>query len=229
MVEGRADRILDAAAELLVRYGYRKVTVEDVAAQAGVGKGTVYLHWRTKQQVFEALVIRESVGFVEHLVAGLRADATMLLPHRLHSTNYLEVMARPVLKALVTGDASDLQERIFDGAMRGQELLTVERVVDVMVRHGLYRDDIPNLRYALTASIGGFYLFEQVDRAAAGLEPRERADAIAHVVRNAFEPPEPPRREALAAAAAEAIALLAGLLPPYWELIYGYDRKDRTP
>lgn len=224
MTEGRADRILDAAAELLVRHGYRKVTVEDVAAQAGVGKGTVYLHWRTKQQVFEALVLRESVWFIEQLVAGLRADPTLLLPHRLHRANYLDVLARPVLRALVTGHAADLLERIFDGAMRDQELHTVERVVDVMVRHGLYRDDVPNLRYALSASTGGFYLLD-ADRHTAAIDPQERADAIAHVVRNAFEPPEPPRREALAAAAAEAIALLEGLLPPYRESIYGQDRR----
>lgn len=46
----RADRILDAAASLLIRYRYRKVTDEDVARQAGIGKGTVYLHWRTKEK-----------------------------------------------------------------------------------------------------------------------------------------------------------------------------------
>ncbi|MGW2198666.1 helix-turn-helix domain-containing protein, partial [Streptosporangium sp. NPDC001682] len=43
---GRADRILDAAAELLVRLGYRKVTIDDIARLAGIGKGTVYLHPR---------------------------------------------------------------------------------------------------------------------------------------------------------------------------------------
>jgi AcrR family transcriptional regulator len=40
----RADRILDAAGDLLLRLGYRKVTIEDVAQRAGIGKGTVYLH-----------------------------------------------------------------------------------------------------------------------------------------------------------------------------------------
>jgi hypothetical protein len=36
----RADRILDAAGSLLLRHGYRKVNVEDIARQAGIGKGT---------------------------------------------------------------------------------------------------------------------------------------------------------------------------------------------
>src|SRR5699024_2081534 len=44
----RADRILEAAGLLLVSWGHRKVTIEDVARRAGVGKGTVYLHFPTK-------------------------------------------------------------------------------------------------------------------------------------------------------------------------------------
>jgi Bacterial regulatory proteins, tetR family len=36
----REERILDAAAALLVRWGFRKTTIDDVAREAGVGKGT---------------------------------------------------------------------------------------------------------------------------------------------------------------------------------------------
>jgi AcrR family transcriptional regulator len=68
----RADRILDAAGELMIRLGYRKVTIDDIAGQAGIGKGTVYLHWRTKERLFEALILRESVGLIAELVDGLR-------------------------------------------------------------------------------------------------------------------------------------------------------------
>ena len=37
----RGERILDAAADLVLRWGYKRVTIEDVAKQAGIGKGTV--------------------------------------------------------------------------------------------------------------------------------------------------------------------------------------------
>jgi AcrR family transcriptional regulator len=36
---------------LLQRYGYRKTTVEDIAHEAGIGKGTVYLHFPSKEEV----------------------------------------------------------------------------------------------------------------------------------------------------------------------------------
>lgn len=43
--------ILDAVGRMLLKYGYRKMTVEDIAREAGIGKGTVYLHFRSKEEV----------------------------------------------------------------------------------------------------------------------------------------------------------------------------------
>src|SRR5260370_39497810 len=50
----REERILEAAATLLVRWGFRKTTIDDVAREAGVAKGTNYLHWRDKNELFLA-------------------------------------------------------------------------------------------------------------------------------------------------------------------------------
>ena len=53
-----ADRILDAADRLLGRFGYRKMTVDDLAREAGIGKGTVYLSFRSKEEVALACIDR---------------------------------------------------------------------------------------------------------------------------------------------------------------------------
>ncbi len=45
----RAQRILDAAANLIAHYGYDKTTVDDIARAAGVSKGAIYLHYRSKE------------------------------------------------------------------------------------------------------------------------------------------------------------------------------------
>ena len=47
-----------AAAELLVRWGYQRVTIDEVARHAGIGKGTVYLHFRTKDALFLTVLLR---------------------------------------------------------------------------------------------------------------------------------------------------------------------------
>ena len=45
------DLILDAADRLLARYGYRKMTIDDLAREVGIGKGTIYLHFKSKEDV----------------------------------------------------------------------------------------------------------------------------------------------------------------------------------
>jgi AcrR family transcriptional regulator len=63
------DQILDATERLLVRYGYAKMTMEDLAREAGIGKGTIYLHFPSKEEV----VLSRLDRMVERLIAKLRA------------------------------------------------------------------------------------------------------------------------------------------------------------
>jgi len=65
------EAILDATDRLLARFGYRKMTVEDIAAEAGIGKGTVYLHFSSKEEVVLSRVDR----MVDHLKERLREIA----------------------------------------------------------------------------------------------------------------------------------------------------------
>src|SRR5438445_4786549 len=70
----RAERILDAAAELILRWGYRKTTIDDIAKQAGVAKGTIYLHWKTREDLFLALMAREGLKVTEDIKQRIASD-----------------------------------------------------------------------------------------------------------------------------------------------------------
>jgi AcrR family transcriptional regulator len=219
---GRTDRILDAAGELLLRFGYRKVTIEDVSRRAGIGKGTVYLHWRTKQELFEALLRRESITLVEHLLERLRVDPAEVRPHRMSRNTFLLCLRAPLLMALFTGD-TELLGQLRDSPHAGQDRVATEAFFEIMARHGLLRTDVPNLRYALQAAQNGFYLTEGIDPDRAVIEPEARADALGHIIRAAFEPAGKPSRQVLAAAAAELAAVFDDIIGNYRKWIYSDD------
>ncbi len=84
---GVAGRILDAAETCFSRYGFRKATVEDIAAGAQISKGAVYLHFPSKNEVMIALIARNAEAFFEKMVAEAEAlpDASARLKFMLEA------------------------------------------------------------------------------------------------------------------------------------------------
>jgi len=74
--EAVKDAILDSTDRLLARFGYRKMTVEDIAAEAGIGKGSIYLHFSSKEEVVLSHIDRIVDRLRERLKEIARSDAT---------------------------------------------------------------------------------------------------------------------------------------------------------
>src|SRR5688572_29135772 len=92
----RASRILDVAEDLLLRYGYRRVTIDDVAAGAGIGKGTVYLHWKTREELFAAVFERAVDQTITRLAEHVRESPRLCLLHQFARTYFLAILERPL-------------------------------------------------------------------------------------------------------------------------------------
>jgi AcrR family transcriptional regulator len=80
--EARPAEILDAALDLFAEKGFAATRMEEIARRAGVTKGTVYLYYPSKEDVFHA-VVRDSVlprvEEAERMVAEHTGNATELL------------------------------------------------------------------------------------------------------------------------------------------------------
>ena len=65
------EAILDATDLLLARYGFKKMTIEDLAREVGIGKGSVYLHFPSKEEIALSHIDR----LIERLKVRLRQMA----------------------------------------------------------------------------------------------------------------------------------------------------------
>lgn len=101
----KRDRILNAAAELFIQHGYRRASLDDVAARAGVAKGTVYLYFASKADLLVASLRSERVRilkdfepvFREELQGAERLEAWLL--------TVLDSIAKlPLSRRLLQGD-----------------------------------------------------------------------------------------------------------------------------
>src|ERR1700712_2256969 len=59
--EARPGELLDAALDLFVEKGFAATRAEEVAARAGVSKGTLFLYFPSKEELFKA-VVRENLS-----------------------------------------------------------------------------------------------------------------------------------------------------------------------
>ncbi len=85
----KRERILRAAWRLIRHYGYQKTTIDDIAREAGVGKGTVYNYFRSKQEIMLSLAdltnsrILEEVERISSGKAGPAERLRRCIMHRL--------------------------------------------------------------------------------------------------------------------------------------------------
>ncbi|CAN5365224.1 TetR/AcrR family transcriptional regulator [soil metagenome] len=121
--------IITATRELLVERGYPDVTIEGVAARAGVGKQTIYRWWPSRAAlVLEAYL--SSADVVTPPAAGrtVRADVRALLGW------LIAVLREPTGGHVVAGLVADIQH-------------------DVDLAEGFHRDVVPARREAMVAAL----------------------------------------------------------------------------
>jgi AcrR family transcriptional regulator len=82
--EARPSELLAAALALFVEKGYAGTRLDDVAARAGVSKGTLYLYFANKEELFKAVVrenIVRNIAEAQQLVRNYEGDGGALLAH----------------------------------------------------------------------------------------------------------------------------------------------------
>jgi AcrR family transcriptional regulator len=206
----RAIRILDAAAELVLRWGYDKTTIDDIAKHAGVGKGTIYLHWKTREDLFETLLLHETIAIVETLIHSIQEEPEHILLHHIIRALFQLTEQRPLAKVLFTGVREilgDLTRYGINTAIRAQRLLMARDYLELLRKHGLIRSDmsLDAQLYALTVIVSGFFSSDPPLITEEQLTDAERAESLTLTVRNAFEPETLPSSAAIQEVAPQVI------------------------
>jgi AcrR family transcriptional regulator len=221
----RVERVLDSAAELLVRWGYQRVTIEDVARHARIGKGTVYLHFRTKDALFLTVLLRTHHGVVSRMVSRIRADPAEAMPSRMLRSLFVELAEDPVVRPLYLGDTAILGRLAHESADTlgdlGRRREEVGRAWFERLRAaGLLRTDldVSAQLYLLGAVTSGFYFVDPLPVPAAPDDPAGRAAVLEHAIAASLEvagAPDP--GAAVAEAVAELFASLIEHIDDEWQ------------
>ena len=126
--------ILDAVDVLLARYGYKKMTMDDVARQVGIGKGTIYLHFPGKEELILSHVdriaarvaarLREIAASPDPVSVRLRAMLLARVLVRFDSVSYYSQGLSDLLSSVRTTlivrreGHFETEARIFEGVIK---------------------------------------------------------------------------------------------------------------
>jgi AcrR family transcriptional regulator len=140
--------------EQFQRQGYRHTSIDDVARAAGVAKGTVYLHFKNKAELFLHAISEEKKQLAERFQPLFTTD---LAPE--------ERLRRFIELGLLAAREAPLASKLMSG---DRELLLFLDEIAPDLRDEMQRAQ----RASLGALLQGIGAFDQ-------LEPQERADRIA--------------------------------------------------
>ena len=191
--EERADRILDAAGDLMLRWGYNKTTIDDIARQAGVAKGTIYLHWKTREDLFTALMRREYIRVVEEIQRGISHDSEGGTIEGITKHSMLATLKSPLMKAVLLRDTDLLGEwlsRETASASYSEQVAQSLGLIEFLRSRGVVRDDLDarKLAFMLDAITMGFLVTDQYMPDDFKYSDEELVELMTEAVKRVFAP-----------------------------------------
>jgi AcrR family transcriptional regulator len=137
-----AEKILDATERLLARYGYRKMTVDDIATETGIGKGTIYLSFKSKEEVVLSTVDRIVDRVCESMESIGRGGGDVMA--RLNDMLVARVLIRFESVSAYSESLNDLLSAVRPGLLQRRELHFEReaKVLTAVLREGQKRGAI---------------------------------------------------------------------------------------
>jgi AcrR family transcriptional regulator len=142
--EARPAEIVAAALQLFSNRGFAATRLEDVATVAGVSKGTVYLYFESKEQLFEAVVreaIAPNIDRAEAIVDAFEGPTPELLRRLFELLGAaLETPLTGVMKLLVAESGNFPQlARLYADLVLRRAFRLLERILDRGIARGEFR------------------------------------------------------------------------------------------
>lgn len=118
-------QLLDAAERLFVERGYAASTMEAIAREAGYSRAVVYRHFRNRDDLMDALVVRATMSEIAKMIGRLIVlkDLAEIIPESMVIVS-VEVGANPLLRVLADRDDHGTVASLIVNAPNLIDLLT---------------------------------------------------------------------------------------------------------
>ena len=145
--QAKLDAILAAALDVFAEKGFSDARLDDVAARAGVAKGTIYLYVTSKEALFEALVhtgIAVPIETIEEKVLSLDlpAEATLRMLFTFLREEVLGTRRREIVR-LILSEGGRFPEiaAVYHREVLSRGMRLLRRIAERAIERGEFRSD----------------------------------------------------------------------------------------
>ena len=149
----REQLIIDTALSLLIGTGIERVTVAEIARQAGIGKGTVYKHFESKSEIMMRIMLDYEKSTATNLLAGIQATENGD-PGAVVKAYFESRLANPALDRLVQqleirleGEPSVAKQMEELLAIRRSSIAKLSSMVEKLIKRGILENVPPHYHY----------------------------------------------------------------------------------
>jgi AcrR family transcriptional regulator len=153
--EARRVAIIEAALEEFTSQGFTATKLEDVAVRAGIGKGTIYLYFNSKEKLFEEVVRRTLLPERKpppNYVADFEGTtAELLANHFRFMYSFMQNEKVPPLVAMVLGEIVRFPQlsQFFYDEMISHSRKMLESIIARGVENGEFRESARNMHHQI--------------------------------------------------------------------------------
>lgn len=153
--EARRVAIIEAALEEFTTQGFTATKLEDVAVRAGIGKGTIYLYFHSKEELFEEVVRRTLLPerkLAKNFVAEYEGTtAELLTNHFRFMYTFMQGEKVPPLIAMVLGEIVRFPQlsQFFYDEMISHSQAMLESIIARGVASGEFRASANNMHHQI--------------------------------------------------------------------------------
>jgi len=158
--EARPQELLASAIELFVERGFAATRLEDVARRAGVSKGTLYLYYANKEDLFKAVVRQSIVPMIddaEASVAEFDGHSAELLRHVILSWwHRIGSTKASGISKLILAESDNFPElaRFYQEEVMTRRMRMISNMLERGIRRGEFRAiDVPQTAQVLIAPL----------------------------------------------------------------------------
>ena len=157
----KRDMVIAAARNTFFRYGYKRVTMKDIAEAAGISRPALYLVFNSKEEIFKAVYqhwVKETLAEIENEIASLKtADEKLRATFEIWTVRPFEmILASSELSELFECTFGFAQDSVKQGYRSFEKILVPILKSHVMFKTSKTKISAEKTAHVLSSAVRGF-------------------------------------------------------------------------